>query len=58
MVLLWLLRGSRATTSIARTGRPPDSGDNVAVPVTNLTTARIRRRMVLGGLIHEYQRAA
>jgi len=45
-------------TSIARTGRPPDSGDNVAVPVTNLTTARIRRRMVLGGLIHEYQRAA
>jgi transposase InsO family protein len=39
--------------------RPPDSGDDiVAVPVTGLATARIRRRRVLGGLIHEYERAA
>jgi putative transposase len=38
--------------------RPPDSGDTVTVPVTSLATARIRRRKVLGGLIHEYERAA
>jgi hypothetical protein len=28
------------------------------VPVTDLSAARIRRRRVLGGLIHEYERAA
>jgi hypothetical protein len=27
-------------------------------PVTGLAMARIRRRKVLGGLIHEYERAA
>jgi hypothetical protein len=27
-------------------------------PVTDLATARIRRRNVLGGLIHQYERAA
>ena len=27
-------------------------------PVADLATARIRRRKVLGGLIHEYERAA
>jgi hypothetical protein len=27
-------------------------------PVTDLVTARIRRREVLGGLIHKYERAA
>jgi transposase InsO family protein len=41
----------------ARNLRPPD-GDTIAVPVTALATARIRRREVLGGLIHEYGRAA
>ena len=35
--------------------RPPDSGDT---PVADLATARIRRHKVLGGLIHEYTRAA
>ena len=43
----------------ARNLRPPDSGDAiVTAPVTSPATARIRRRKVLGGLIHEYQRAA
>jgi putative transposase len=41
----------------ARNLRPPD-GDTIAAPVTALATARIRRREVLGGLIHEYGRAA
>jgi putative transposase len=35
--------------------RPPDGGDT---PADDLTAARIRRRKVLGGLIHEYERAA
>jgi hypothetical protein len=39
----------------ARYLRSPDSGDNAAVPVTSLATARIRRRKVLGGLIREYE---
>jgi putative transposase len=42
----------------ARNLRPPDSSDNLMVPVTSLAAARIRRRKVLGGLIHEYERAA
>ena len=37
--------------------RPPDRAD-ITAPATDLTTARIRRRKVLGGLIHEYERAA
>jgi transposase InsO family protein len=41
----------------ARNLRPPDHDDNATAPATNLT-ARIRRRNVLGGLIHEYERAA
>jgi putative transposase len=41
----------------ARNLRPPD-GDIVSAPVTDLTSAQIRRRTVLGGLIHEYERAA
>jgi hypothetical protein len=32
--------------------------DNITPPVADLTTARIRRHGVLGGLIHEYERAA
>ena len=42
----------------ARNLRPPDSGDIATDPVTDLAALRIRRRKVLGGLIHEYERAA
>lgn len=41
----------------ARNLRPPDHDDSAAAPVADLT-ARIQRRNVLGGLIHEYERAA
>jgi putative transposase len=41
----------------ARNLLPPDRGDSIT-RVTELATARIRRRKVLGGLIHEYERAA
>jgi hypothetical protein len=42
----------------ARDLQPPDGdGDIGAAPVTSLATARIRRHGVLGGLIHEYERA-
>ena len=37
--------------------RPPDGGDGITAPVTDLAPARIQRRKVLGGLIHEYDRA-
>lgn len=37
--------------------QPPDSG-GITAPVTDLATARIQCRKVLGGLIHEYNRAA
>ena len=40
----------------ARNLRPPEWADIVAAPVTGLATGRIRRRKVLGGLIHEYER--
>jgi putative transposase len=42
----------------ARNLRPPDCRAVPAAPVTDLATARIRHRKVLGGLIHEYERAA
>ena len=42
----------------ARNLQPPDHGDSVTAPVTGLLPAPIRRRKVLGGLIHEYERAA
>jgi hypothetical protein len=42
----------------ARNLQPPDHGDSVTVSVTDLAAARIRCRKVLGGLIHEYERAA
>jgi transposase InsO family protein len=42
----------------ARNLRPPDTGNFVKAPVTDLATARIRRRNILGGLIHEYEQAA
>lgn len=38
--------------------RPPDSDDITNAAITDLTTAGIRRRRVLGGLINEYERAA
>jgi putative transposase len=41
----------------ARNLRPPDHDDGIATPAADLA-ARIRRRKVLGGLIHEYERAA
>jgi putative transposase len=42
----------------ARNLRPPDHDDSGTAPVTDLEAARIRRCEVLGGLIHEYERAA
>ena len=42
----------------ARNLRPPDHDDSTTVPVADLAMARIRRRKVLGGLIHEYEQAA
>ena len=41
----------------ARNLRPPDHDSGIAAPVADLA-ARIQRRKVLGGLIHEYERAA
>jgi len=42
----------------ARNLRPPDHDDSTTAPVADLAMARIRRRRVLGGLIHEYEQAA
>jgi putative transposase len=42
----------------ARNLQPPDGGDISTSMVTDLATARIRSHKVLGGLIHEYERAA
>jgi putative transposase len=43
----------------ARNRRPPDCDDiTMTTTATDLTTERRRRRKVLGGLIHEYERAA
>jgi hypothetical protein len=42
----------------ARNLRPPDHDNGITVPVIDLAAARIRRRKTLGGLIHEYERAA
>lgn len=50
--------GNRLVAMSNRNLRPPDGGDGITTPVTDLATARIRRRKILGGLIHEYGRAA
>jgi len=42
----------------ARNLRPPDHDDSTTAPVADLAMARMRRREVLGGLIHEYEQAA
>jgi len=42
----------------ARNLRPPDHDASTTAPVTDLAAARIQRRKILGGLIHEYERAA
>lgn len=42
----------------ARNLRPPAHDGSITDPVTDLAVARMRRRNVLGGLIHEYERAA
>ncbi len=38
--------------------RPPDCDGITIAGITDLTTARIRRNKILGGLINEYERAA
>jgi len=52
----------RTITSTARTEprnlRPPDSAEASPAAITDLPPAPIQRRKVLGGLIHQYQRAA
>jgi putative transposase len=42
----------------ARNLRPPDQDARITAPVTDLAAARIQRRKILGGLIHEYELAA
>ena len=42
----------------ARNLQPPDCDHITMAQVTDLAAARIRRHDVLGGLIHEYERAA
>jgi hypothetical protein len=42
----------------ARNLRPPDCDDITMATTTDLAVVGIRRRGVLGGLIHEYERAA
>jgi putative transposase len=42
----------------ARNLRPPGCDENAPAAITGPTTAHIRRRRVLGGLINEYEQAA
>jgi hypothetical protein len=38
--------------------RPPNTSGVAPAAITDLTTRRIRRRRVVGGLINEYEQAA
>ena len=42
----------------ARNLGPPDCDDITTIAITDLTTVEARRWKVMGGLIHEYERAA
>jgi putative transposase len=42
----------------ARNLRPPSTGEGAPAVIADFTTAKIRRRSVLGGLINEYEQAA
>jgi putative transposase len=42
----------------ARNLRPPDCDDITIAKTTDLTAARIRRRRVLSGLIHQHERGS
>jgi putative transposase len=42
----------------ARNLRPPSTDSSTPSAITNLTTAKMRRRKILGGLINQYERAA
>ena len=59
--IAWTVQQARnllmETTAIARTVQPPDCDDITATAATVLTTAKVRRRQALSGLIHEYERA-
>jgi hypothetical protein len=42
----------------ARYLQPPDRGESITAPVSDLAAARVRRHKILGGLIHEDERVA
>jgi hypothetical protein len=42
----------------ARSLRTPDIDDTTTIPITDLTTTRIRQRKISDGLINEYRRTA
>jgi len=61
--LSWLPRATANTRPslrlrVAGNLRPPDRADRIAAPATGPATVRIQRHKVLGGLIHQYERAA
>jgi putative transposase len=47
-----------APAAPSRNLRPPGSAEGVPAAITDLTTAKLRRQRVLGGLINEYGQAA
>jgi len=53
-----MLKATQHRPHRARNLQPPDRDRIITVTVTGPATARIRRRKVLGGLSHEYERAA
>ena len=50
--------GTLGNMNRSQAGRRAVIYDSSTAPVTDLAAARIRRRKILGGLIHEYERAA